>query len=287
MKCLRIYVCLVMGVFALSMFGQTDYPTYMSTDYFGPNAQPIPDMLDGTISKDLRIEIAGDYYVGFRGDHTKNIFARVYIPLYNDRINLSLWMPVIEWYTNTEESISKAYPKAKVPTSGYGFGDVYITTDIHLLKQKKICPDVALRAGIRTASGSGIYTARYFDSPGYFFDASFAKSIFFKRNFFQELRFVGSGGFYCWQTNNFRQNDATMYGAQIKLRTRYFSFSETWSGYSGWEYYGDCPESLKTNVTFHIRAWEPFLAYQYGLHDYPYHQFRVGVAYQINILKRK
>ena len=72
--------------------------THISTRYFGPNAFPIPDMLDGRVSPDLKIELAGDWYKGFDHDHTADAFFRLYIPLFTRRVNLTVWMPIQEWY---------------------------------------------------------------------------------------------------------------------------------------------------------------------------------------------
>ena len=71
--------------------------TGIAPAYFGPNAFPVPDMLDGRVQKQLRVEIAGDGYFGFQGDKTADAFARVYVPLFTDRVNLTIWMPVMKW----------------------------------------------------------------------------------------------------------------------------------------------------------------------------------------------
>ena len=112
-----------------------------------------------------------------------------------------------------------------IPMAGHEAGDVYVSTDIQLLKARKFTPDITLRAAIKTASGGSFEKARYYDNPGYFFDMSVGKSLYFgKGKTFpyadatdakMELRFAGSAGFLCWQTDNGRQNDAVMYGLQM------------------------------------------------------------------------
>lgn len=271
-------------------------PTGIAPAYFGPNALPVPDMLDGRTESCLRLELAGDGYFGFQKDKTADLFARVYIPLFTDRVNLTLWMPVVEWYSMTLERQRTCRLQDTVALSGHEAGDVYISTDIQLLKARKYAPDIVLRAAMKTASGGSFGKARQYDDPGYFFDLAIGKSLYFGRGktfpyadsegAVVELRFAGSAGFLCWQTDNGRQNDAVMYGLQMLLKTKYVSWRTTWGGYIGWENDGDRPMSLKTSIAGHIRDFEPFVMYQYGIKDYPFHQLRVGLAYHINILNR-
>lgn len=256
--------------------------------YFGPNAFPVPDMLDGSTSDKLRVELASDYYVGFAKDWTADVFARISIPLFTEKARLTIWMPFVEFYGYSAQRKQQCRLGDSIPSKGYDSGDVYISTEIYLLKQTKFRPDVAIRAALKAASSDkGFYNARNYDCPGYFFDATIAKSIYFKKGFFEELRFAGSTGFLCWQTDNGRQNDAVMYGLQVKLQTKYFVFSETWSGYAGWEKDGDRPMTLKTNIAGRIGRFAPFFMYQYGIKDYPFHQFRLGLSYEIGILNNK
>ena len=101
------------------------------------------------------------------------------------------------------------------------------------------------------------------------------------------IRLAGSAGFLCWQTTEGRQNDAVMYGLQAQLLHEYFSLQATWGGYVGWERYGDAPMSIKARAAGHIKGFEPYVQYQYGIQDFPFHQLRVGLVYNIDILKRK
>lgn len=271
--------------------------TMISPYYFGPNAFPVPDMLDGTLHRDLRIELDGNHFFGTRGDHTTDLTLKVNIPLFTDRVNLTAWMPIAEWYRNSDESLeicrltekAKTDPKAR---KGCISGDVYITTDIQLFRQKRYLPDVILRAALRTASGNDYQYARNYDSPGYFFDATVAKSFALGARKEHDLRIALSGGFLCWQTNNARQNDAIMYGLLVKWTHKRFSLEQTLRGYSGWEHSTtnskdlahDRPVVLKTRAAYRIKNWEALASYQLGLRDYPFHQLQLGAAYHINIL---
>lgn len=269
--------------------------------YFGPNAFPVPDMLDGRVQNHLRVEIAGDGYFGFYGDKTVDAFARVFIPLFTDRVNLTIWMPVMEWYQMTPERQRVCRLQDSVAISGHGAGDAYFSTDIQILRDKKWAPDIALRAACKSASGGQYELARYYDCPGYFIDLSLGKSWYLgdkergdeakgeddkARGEGVELRLAGSAGFLCWQTDNGRQNDAVMYGLQLLMKSQYVSLRTTWSGYVGWENMGDHPMVIKGRLSGHAMSFEPYVEYQYGIKDYPFHMVRIGLAYNINILKK-
>ena len=131
---LFIIVCVCLAwtsVFAQTSLDQPDglETTMISPYYFGPNAFPVPDMLDGTLQHDLRIELDGNHFFGTRGDHTTDLTLKIQIPLFTDRVNLTAWMPLAEWYTNSDESLAvcrltekaKTDPKAR---KGCVSGDV-------------------------------------------------------------------------------------------------------------------------------------------------------------------
>ena len=271
-----------------------DRGKYISPLHFGPNAFPVPEMLDGRVSETLKAEIAVDEYRGYAGDRTTDIFAKIQIPLFTRRVNLSVWMPVCEWYEMTAARQRECFLQDTAAIRGYGFGDVYVTTDIQVLRARKWWPDITLRAAMKTASGEQYERARHYDDPGYFFDAAIGKSMYIskdrsvsaerKQDSDWELRIAGMTGFLCWQTVTARQNDAYQYGVQMLVRQHYFSARVTWSGYSGWQKNGDRPMIVKGELRGYFNGWEPFVAYQYGIRDYPFHQVRAGVAYSADIL---
>lgn len=253
-------------------------PTGVAPAFFGPNALPVPDMSDGLTYDKLRVELAADGYFGHDGSTTADVFARIHVPLFTRWANVSVWMPVCEWYNQADGK-------------GHGAGDVYLSTDIQVLHNAwfkgdntQFIPQMTIRLGVKTASGEQFARRRHFDSPGYFFDASIGESFPMGP---LVLRLAGSAGFLCWQTADARQNDAVMYGLQASLKHEYVSLQTTWGGYVGWERYGDAPMTLKLRAAGHIQGFEPYVQYQWGIKDYPFHQLRIGLAYQIDILKSK
>ncbi len=300
-KCCVILTTLLLALSARNLFAQTpldkadlSQATLISPYYFSPNAFPIPDMLSGEVSPTLRIELSGDCFWGFAGDRTEDIAFNLRIPLFTDRVNLTVWMPVMEFYQNTLERQRIQRLQDTVPMRGSLAGDVYISTDIQVLRHRQWIPDVAVRAALKSASGGGYSLARYYDSPGYFFDMTVAEVFPLQQSdFLQELRVASSVGFLCWQTDNGRQNDAVMYGLMLQWKTKYFALSQVFSGYTGWENEHknhpdahDAPMSLKTSITGYYKNFELGFMYQYGLRDYPFHQFKLSLAYNINILSR-
>ncbi|MFI3303378.1 MAG: hypothetical protein SNF68_02470 [Rikenellaceae bacterium] len=286
----RILVATVLSLITTATFSQTSLdkadlstPSLIAPDYFGPNAFPVPDMLDGTTSANVKLELSTDYFAGHRSDTTYDIAFKCIYPLFSDRVNLTLWISAIsEWYNMSDESHEHSRLSEDIAKRGQEFGDAYLSTDIHVMKQSKYRPDISLRIALKTALGYGFFKARYYDGPGYFFDTSAAKSLYFEGGFVEELRFVATAGFLCWQTDNGRQNDAVMYGLQLKLTGDRYSFSQSWGGYSGWEKAGDCPMTIKSELRVNCGRLEPLAYFQYGIKDYPYTQFKLGVAYTFN-----
>ena len=253
-------------------------PTGIAPAYFGPNALPIIDMSDGLTTRELRAELACEGYIGYHNNNTVDLFARVHVPLFTRWANLTVWMPVYGWYEQYDGK-------------GSGAGDVYISTDIQILHNEwfksdkaRYIPQMTLRLGMKTASGEQFERRRHYDCPGYFFDAAIGQTFTMGP---LALRLAGSAGFLCWQTDNSRQNDAVMYGLQANLRHEYVSLQATWGGYVGWERHGDAPMSIKARVAGHAKGFEPYVQYQYGIKDYPFHQIRVGLVYNVDILKSK
>ena len=140
--------------------------------------------------------------------------------------------------------------------------------------------DTLVRAVLKTASGNSYGDARYYDSPGYFFDVTVGEGIRFD-SFVREIRLALCAGFLCWQTDNGRQNDAVQAGLLASLDTRWFTLGAELGGYAGWEHDGDRP--VRARVRLDIHPWRapvyPFAQACVGLHDYPFTQFRAGLAW--------
>lgn len=260
--------------------------TKIAPAYFGPNAFPVPEMTDGRPHAGVYAEVAGDYARGRLADGqdvTWDAFVRLSVPLWTPRATLELWMPVYEtWDFSAAVAAQRRLPAER--HRGHDSGDVYVSTSLHLLvgRDNGWKPDILVRAVLKTASGNSYGDARYYDSPGYFFDLTVGEGFRFD-SFVRELRLALCAGFLCWQTDNGRQDDAVQAGILASLDTRWFKLGAELGGYAGWEKDGDRPVRARVRLDFH--PWKasvyPFAQACIGLHDYPFTQFRAGVAWSL------
>lgn len=252
----------------------------------GPNALPVIDMSSGETTEDLSIEISNSYYKGFDGSNTFTPNLRLNIPLFSRWVNLEAWYSVMDFYTRHE------IQDTRYKTNWHNVaGDIYVSTNIQVLHRdwftdSKYIPSAVARIGIKTASGGDFENRRFIDAPGYFLDLTVAEKIEWQKRWAKSLSIAGSVGFYCWQTGRAEQNDAYMYGIRAEFEAEYLRLSAEWGGYSGWQNNGDCPMSVKTRLGIPCPlGFEPYVAYQYGIRDWQYHEVRVGVKYSIDIIK--
>lgn len=277
LSCLSLILC--SGLRAATPIRVPDMSemTMVAPNWFGPNAFPVPEMTDGRVREKLTVEVAGDYYRGHLTngeDHTRDLFLRAWIPLFSDRVNLSLWMPVVEHWSY-DASVREARRILSDPNldPGYGSGDVYVGLDIQLLTETSRRPAVMIRSVLKTASANCFGYARDYDSAGYFFDATVGKG-------WGRFRLSATTGFLCWQTGTARQNDAVQYGLGAFYDGEVLNVAAQWGGYVGWEHCGDAPMTVRARIGFDVGRFEPFLQFQQGLRDYPFTQFRLGCGWR-------
>lgn len=260
--------------------------------WFGPNANPVPEFTDARIPEKTNISLMGDYYFGF-GDKTKNGYFKVEIPLIPQLVSFKFWATTLENYTVTPEL--SAYRGMNGNLSGRPNGDLYVQTRISILLEKEVAPAIIFNTTLKTASGTNFTERRYFDTPGYYFDLEFGKSIYTKSSFISEIRGVANLGFLCWETTGSRQNDAPMYGGKIIMGNAKWKLDNTLSGYWGWMHtnprygvdYGDAPLVYAAKFTILTDYMDYFAQYQYGIKDFPYHQIRLGISFPVEKLTPK
>ena len=103
-SCLLAYVS---PVKALEWWEKVEYLTY-SSRYFGPNAFPIPELVGGSLSSRWEVELRGEYHKT-RGDQTKDIFTRLYIPVVKGRVGVNVSWVFQEWYEMSPEVRDERY----------------------------------------------------------------------------------------------------------------------------------------------------------------------------------
>ena len=277
LSCLSLILCSGLRAATPIRVPDMSEKTMVAPNWFGPNAFPVPEMTDGRVREKLTVEVAGDYYRGHLTngeDHTRDLFLRAWIPLFSDRVNLSLWMPVVE-HLSYDASVREARRILSDPNldPGFGSGDVYVGLDIQLLTETSRRPAVMIRSVLKTASANCFGYARDYDSAGYFFDATVGKG-------WGRFRLSATTGFLCWQTGTARQNDAVQYGLGAFYDGEVLNVASQWGGYVGWEHCGDAPMTVRARIGFDVGRFEPFLQFQQGLRDYPFTQFRLGCGWR-------
>ncbi|OWK75017.1 hypothetical protein CBW16_06420 [Flavobacteriaceae bacterium JJC] len=286
LRLLRKFSVLLPCLFFGFTFSQT--LIHHTTNWFGPNANPVPDFTDATIPENTQLSIYGDYYYGY-GDNTETVYIKAEIPLIPQKVSVKVWSPVAEHYEVTDEIKEKRMMLEG--NSGFANGDVYIQTRISLAKELKYRPSVILNSTLKTASGSGFKNRRFFNTAGYYFDTEIGKSFRFSKIYFDEIRVVGNFGFYSWdvQTPNSNvQDDAPMYGLKLILKKNNFGWENTFSGYNGWinrdPDYGNRPSIFASKINYYNRKNTYFIQYQHGVNDFPYNQIRIGATLNFDSL---
>ena len=277
---------------SLGIYAQTPY----SPAWFGPNANPVPEFEDARIPSKTTIDLMADYYFG-NGDQTKNGYVKVEIPLLPERVSLKIWTSLFENYQVTP-ALSAIRNMQNGNTSGKANGDFYVQTRIRLLNENNSCPSIILNSTLKSASGTNSEQRRYYDTPGYYFDLEAGKSLYIKNKFISEIRAVANVGFMCWEVNRIStQDDAPMYGGKLIIGNPMWKLENSLSGYWGWIHtytpmsplhdYGDAPMVYTTKLSIMTKNINYFAQYQYGIHDFPYHQLRVGVSFTLSKLTPK
>ena len=261
--------------------------------WFGPNANPVPEITDAQVAGFTTVDIGAKYSFGF-GDETKTTCIQVEVPIVSKLVSMKLWSAVYEKYSVQPELAIKRGMTNNI-YNGSGMGDIYVQTKIRLLKETIHIPNLILYTTIKTSSGSGFTERRYFNTAGYNFSIESGKSYKIKNKITDEIRWVNTIGFMCWETINHTQNDAILYATKIIISKKKMEWEGGISGYSGWMHshaqfgsnYGDQPVVINTRLSFKNNKNKYNLNYQYGLRDFPYHEIKAGIQLTSNKLTPK
>jgi hypothetical protein len=226
------------------------------------------------------LELAADGHFS-KGDHTQDLYTKLYYPVVGKLIAIEAYVVPLEHFKmdTATRDIRAARIRSGEGTAG---GDIYFGTLLQLVKNKRF-PDLALRMMCRTASGTNVSAARYTDAPGYFLDISLGKDIKNDSNIFSTFRPYCMLGFYSWQTNleNYRQDDAFLYGAGFDLSSAKYVFSASLSGYLGYIKDHDRPLLARMGILKKGRIFNFGISGQMGLNDFPYKSIRLSLVYNL------
>ena len=146
-----------------------------------------------------------------------------------------------------------------------------------MLAETRYRPEILGEIVLKTASSRRSRGARFFDTPGYYFDLTLGKDLYNSpAGLLKKLRLVAMGGFLCYQMNDHYQNDAPLYSGKIKLDFGRLSWDNGIGGYCGWTGKGDCPLVLRSRLNFHSAKSSAYIQYQAGLKDYITHSLQAG-----------
>ena len=135
-----------------------------SPRYFGANAFPFPELMDGKLPARWEIEVRGEYHT-MKGDQTKDLFARLYIPIAKGKAGVSVSGVVQEWYKTSPEVRDERHA-VEVESPIPCFGDVIVNCYYQVIESERWA-DLVVSANIKTASGGRLCDARYTDAASY------------------------------------------------------------------------------------------------------------------------
>lgn len=259
--------------------GVTEWSNYMNytAAFFGPNALPVLEQSDARIAEKHNLELSTDVFWGF-GDETQSLSTKFTYSFIPGKLAVSVWGVIAEHYKTSIEVRDQRASLIENPEETVLIGDFYISTQIGILKERKILPDINLEIVLKTASSGRPWGARFFDTPGYYFNLTSGKSLKFENSFLDEIRLSGNFGFLSYQTNTAYQNDAPLYGAKLSLVSNKFSWENGIGGYSGWLDQGDMPMVLRSKLIFKSKQMNYFIQYQHSLRDYPFRRLQTGAS---------
>lgn len=243
--------------------------------YFGANAFPIPEMMGADLGSEWEVEVRGEYHT-MPGDKTKDLYARLYIPIVKGRAGLSVSGVVQEWYKTSEDvrdERSAVETSSPIPC----FGDVIVNCYYQILRNKKWV-DMVISANIKTASGGRLCDARFTDAASYWFDCNIGRNLWENESCNASFRLQMLAGFYCWMTNDtkHRQNDAFCYGAGARGTYRNFLLDCDVSGFNGYRGEGDKPIQLRLKLEYELKKNVLSFRYKHGIRDILYDSYSIA-----------
>jgi len=246
-----------------------------SPRYFGPNAFPFPELKSGRLSTKIEAELRGEYH-SYEGDRTKDIFARIFIPVAEGRAGLEVNYVVYEYYNMTRETVEERFAAGTSWKSG-AHGDVIVSSFYQILRSEKWM-DIMAEVALKTASGNRLADARYTDAATYWFNMNIGRDIFNSRDKKTSVRMQGYAGFYCWMTNDavHRQNDAFTYSAGLSGSHGNITAAADIAGIYGYKNNGDRPMQIRTKVEYEYKKNIISVKYKHGMKDWLYDTFSLA-----------
>ncbi|MFY0653843.1 MAG: hypothetical protein JXQ96_17510 [Cyclobacteriaceae bacterium] len=250
-----------------------------SPAFLGPNALPVPNVSDGRVNNISALTMGGQAHFS-DGDNTQNITLYLNYNFLKDVISIDLFFIPTEFFQMSHAKKEERNVYYRYYDVSNATGDAYLNTTFRVLNQEKNKIDMAIRIGLKTASGGNANPARFTDTPGYYFDTSIGKAIGSDQNW----RPYAMLGFYSWETNDdtLPQNDALMYGFGLEYLKNGISIKNELTGYNGYKKNGDKPSVYRLTFSKELTRLVIGAKYQHGLRDYDYKTFEASLGYKFN-----
>lgn len=243
--------------------------------YFGPSGFPIPELRKSTVTNRFEMEVRGEYH-SYSGDKTKDLFARIMIPIVKEKAAIEISAVVFEDYKLTPETKEERFAADTESPISYN-GDVIVSTFFQLLKKPELM-DIMVSMNLKTASGGRLVDARFTDAASYWFDLTVGRKLYNNEEENAYISMQGMAGFYCWMTNDrvHRQNDAFHYGIGFTANYKNLSLQSDFSGFHGYKDNGDRLMILRNNLTYEYKKNGLSFRYYHGMKDRLYETYTLG-----------
>jgi hypothetical protein len=254
--------------------GISPYQQYIiyAPKYLGPNALPIPEIGQTKIDSTNNVTVAGVLHFS-KGDHTQNPSLSANYCLLKNLVSFDInWIP-IEWYNLSEEIKQERHVHPWFYDNKSIKGDMILNMNIQVLKKWEQYVHLAFRIGYRFPT-SVVGAARFTDAPGYYFDISGSRQL---RN--PNFKLLAMAGFYAWQVEKAKQDDAMLFGLALQYQKNNCSFSFGSRGYLGYIRNGDHPILVYSSLEKKFGSMALEASLQKGIQDYPYSSIEVGAKY--------
>ncbi len=301
---MRFSFFLIFALINLHVFGQsrstTDWVDFggdhtskwlqIAPAKLGPNALPVPFMDYGTVDSLSNFE-SGVHAHFMKGDKAVNSYLSFYWTLLPKKIAVHIWSFPTETF-RTDNSV-RTDRQIFLDDTGWinQAGDLWISTYIQVLSEKKNRPGISINYTAKTTTGGAIH-GRYTDSPANYYYVAFGKSFFPKYGIIDKVGVGFMGGFYVWQTNKVElaQDEGILYEIGLELNHRNITWRNEFGGFNGYDAYkfigvkgNNDPFIYRTNFSVNGEHFNWKWEYQTGFRDYSYTTLRMTVFYKFKL----
>lgn len=262
----------------------------------GPNALPVPHMDYAIIGNRSKIE-TGIHYHQMPGDTAINTYFNFNWNIAPGRAVVQIWGQPSETFRLSNQL--RDFRQITPDDEGWitQVGDLYISTFVQILKDKKYLPDITINFTQKTTTGENDH-GRYTDSPMNYFYLAIGKSHYIESPIVTEVRLAVMAGFYVWQTNKVEmsQDEGPVFLTGLQIKRKNLSWHNEFGGYRGYDAYKflnhiygigsvqghNDPLIYRTRLNYECKNLNYSFEYQTGFRDYHYQTFRIGISYLFN-----